>query len=316
MKNLLLSIMFCAALVTALFAQTPQMTYQAVIRDDNGQLLSNRSVSATVKIMVGASEVFSQTYSDNTNAHGLLTVTFGSEDFSTFDWANATISCEVKNGTDVYIAENFQPVTAVPLAIKCISEDGSDTKVSAGSNVTVTGAGTVASPYIVGATAGGGFAHYIGELYGGGIIVSVWKESGVEHGLIASLTDVDTSGKWSSITSAIIGSTAQSPSDGQANTTAIIAQGDVSGAAYLCDNYSANGFDDWYLPAIWEINQCYNAAFVVNAILGATDGFQADYYWSSTENENSSAWYYSFYRGYGYADYKSSTIRVRAVRRF
>jgi hypothetical protein len=36
----------------------------------------------------------------------------------------------------------------------------------------------------------GGFLHYIGELYGGGIVVSVWKEAGYEHGLIASLTDV------------------------------------------------------------------------------------------------------------------------------
>jgi len=162
----------------------------------------------------------------------------------------------------------------------------------------------------------GGFTHYIGELYGGGIVVAVWKESGVEHGLIASLTDVSASAQWSSITGTLIGATAQSPIDGQANTTAIVAQGDVSGAAYLCDNYSAGGFTDWYLPAAWELNQCYNAAFVVNTILGATNGFQFAYYWSSTEYTGTNAWGQNFDYGGTYDDYKDDTCRVRAVRRF
>jgi len=163
---------------------------------------------------------------------------------------------------------------------------------------------------------GPGFTHYIGELFGGGIVVAVWKESGVEKGLIASLTDVSASAKYSSITGTLIGATAQSPIDGQANTTAIVAQGDNSGAAYLCANYSSGGFSDWYLPAAWELNQCYNAAFVVNTILGATNGFQFAYYWSSTEASGTNGWYQSFDTGYPYGANKSSTFRVRAVRRF
>jgi hypothetical protein len=73
-------------------------------------------------------------------------------------------------------------------------------------------------------------------------VVAVWKENGVEKGLIASLTDVSASAKYSSITGTLIGATAQSPIDGQANTTAIVAQGDVSGAAFLCANYTSGGF--------------------------------------------------------------------------
>ena len=196
-------------------------------------------------------------------------------------------------------------------------QDGSETKVTAGTNVTVTGAGTTASPYIVNATVtGGGFTHYIGELYGGGIVVAIWKESGVEKGLVASLVDVSTSAQWSSITSTSIGVTAQSPTDGQANTSAIVAQGDVSGAAYLCDNYSSGGFTDWYLPAAWELNQCYNAAFIVNTILGDTNGFQLAYYWSSTEYNGSSARYHYFSSGTSSYSSKVTTYRVRAVRRF
>ena len=44
---------------------------------------------------------------------------------------------------------------------------------------------------------GVGITHYVGELFGGGIVVAVWKESGVEKGLIASLTDVSASAQYS-----------------------------------------------------------------------------------------------------------------------
>ncbi len=162
---------------------------------------------------------------------------------------------------------------------------------------------------------GVGITHYVGELFGGGIVVAVWKESGVEKGLIASLTDVSASAQYSSITT-LIGATAQSPIDGQANTTAIVAQGDVSGAAYLCANYTSGGFSDWYLPAAWELNQCYNAAFVVNTILGATNGFQFAYYWSSTEVSYNVAWNQSFGNGPSNGGSKTNSFRVRAVRRF
>jgi hypothetical protein len=163
---------------------------------------------------------------------------------------------------------------------------------------------------------GGGFTHYIGELFGGGIVVAVWKESGVEKGLIASLTDVSASAQYSTISGILIGATAQSPIDGQANTVAIVAQGDVSGAAYLCDNYTSGGFSDWYLPAAWELNQCYNAAFVVNTILGATNGFKFASYWSSTEISLSIAWFHGFEFGYTSNNGKYVNYRVRAVRRF
>lgn len=132
--------------------------------------------------------------------------------------------------------------------------------------------------------------------------------------MIASLTDVSSSAQWSSI-GTFIGATAQSPNDGQANTTAIVAQGDVSGAAYLCVNYTSGGFTDWYLPATWELNQCYNAAIVVNIILGSTNGFQVTAYWNSTEVTNAE-WYQDFIDGSMYWTGKTANFRVRAIRRF
>jgi hypothetical protein len=177
----------------------------------------------------------------------------------------------------------------------------------------------------------GGFTHYIGELFGGGIVVSVWKDAqGVEHGLIASLTDLSsailTTWTTSAFQSTLIGPTAQSPINGLANTNAIVAQAGLATtyAAGLCKAYNAGGFNDWYLPATWELNQCYNAAMIVNEVLGDTNGFRfsnsngsGSTYWSSTEGSSSLAWDQDFDNG-SMRIYNKSSIEhpVRAVRRF
>jgi len=97
--------------------------------------------------------------------------------------------------------------------------------------------------------------------------VSVWKTSGVEHGLIASLVDMSAGVvAWSDVTSTQIGLTAESQINGQTNTTAIVAQQTSTSAAQLCKSFNGGGFSDWYLPAIWELNECYKAALVVNNI--------------------------------------------------
>jgi hypothetical protein len=192
-------------------------------------------------------------------------------------------------------------------------QDGTETKITAGTNITVSGTGSSASPYIINSS--GGFTHYIGELYGGGIVVAVWKEAGVERGLIASLTNIGGTPEWSSITSIEVGVSAQSRTDGTGNTNAIIAQGDNGGAAYLCNNYSAYGYADWYLPASWELELCYNAAFIVNTILGS-EGFTEMYYWTSTESGDDSAWALNFRTGLQSVNGKPNPFPVRAIRKF
>ena len=178
----------------------------------------------------------------------------------------------------------------------------------AGNGISIIGNTISASP-------GSGLTHFVGELFGGGIVVAVWKENGIEHGLIASLTDLGIS-TWSNSSSSLIGASAQSRIDGQSNTAAMMTQS-PSGAALLCDNYSAGGFNDWYLPAIWELNQCYNAAFIVNTILGSTNGFQLNSYWSSTESYFTHAFRQNFFNGLSDDSLpKHLNSYVRAVRRF
>ena len=162
------------------------------------------------------------------------------------------------------------------------------------------------------------FSHYIGELFGGGIVVSVYKVSGVEHGLIASLTDLSAGIIWTTAAyqwTSVSGVGAQNNVNGLANSNAIVAQagGGSSYAAGLCRASTAGSFTDWYLPATWELNECFNMAFEVNTVLGDTNGFQSNIpYWSSTEISIAR----SFLTGVFIAANKGDSCRVRAVRRF
>ncbi|MCF8374224.1 MAG: DUF1566 domain-containing protein [Bacteroidales bacterium] len=292
------TILITVLLTTTALAQSPQkMSYQAVIRDVNDALVTNTQVGMQISILQGSASgtvVYTETHTPITNANGLISIEIGGgAGFNAIDWAN-----------DNYFIKT-------------------ETDLSGGINYTITGTSQLLSvPYALHAKTAesitgspGGFTHYIGELYGGGIVVAVWKENGIEKGLIASLTNIGIA-PWSSVTATVIGATAQSLSDGQANTTAIVNQGDTNGAAFLCDNYSAGGFNDWYLPALWELNQCYNAAFVVNTILGTTNGFVGAFYWSSTEHSTGTAWYKSLLFGTADSTNKSYGNRVRAIRRF
>jgi len=223
----------------------------------------------------------------------------------------------IEEGAEVNVNADWNATSGDALILnkpEGISGDGSETVVIAGTNIVVTGTGTYTNPYIINSTAT--TSHYIGELFQGGIIVSVWKTGGIEHGLIASLTDISLPAIWSNVTE-LVGISAQSPFDGQLNTNAIIAQsGHTTSAAKLCNDYVSDGYSDWYLPALWELHQCYNAAYIVNTILGARNGFQFSYYWSSTESYDNYAGFHYFDYGTTYFDYKSSANSVRAVRKF
>ena len=297
---------------SSLFAQAPQkMSYQAVARNGSDQLVANHTVGMQISILQGSetgTAVYVETQTPTTNANGLVSIEIGggtivTGTFSGIDWSTGTYF--IKTETDP----------------------------TGGTTYSITGTSQILSvPYALFAKRTG--EHYIGELYGGGIVVAVWKVAGIEHGLITSLTDISAAIAWSNITDTEIGVTAQSQIDGHSNTNAIISQsGHTSSAAKLCDDYTNTDtgtgiYSDWYLPAIWELKQCYNSVFVINTVLGATNGFQftknsEDGYWSSTEMTDWFAYYLDFGDGtHGNIGFLASNYkldayyRVRAVRRF
>ena len=160
----------------------------------------------------------------------------------------------------------------------------------------------------------------------GGVIFHRYKDGTNENYLVIDTTDISTSSFWSNIDTLLIGATAQSTWDGLSNSNAIVAQvGFTSGAANGCLISTNNGQSDWYLPAIDELSLLWQNRFNVNRTLsgnssastipGATQiGYNN--YWSSTEYNNFTAWYFYFGNGYAGSISKNNTYYVRAVRKF
>ena len=96
MKKLLLTLSIFATLTTTFFAQAPEsISYQAVIRDANNNLLTNSPVGMQISIIqssINGIPVYVETQSPSTNVNGLVSLEIGmgtviSGDFATIDWA-------------------------------------------------------------------------------------------------------------------------------------------------------------------------------------------------------------------------------------
>jgi len=191
-------------------------------------------------------------------------------------------------------------------------QDGSETKVTAGTNVTVTGSGTTISPYVVGAT-----VLTIGQSYQGGIIF--WLDLSGQHGLIAATADQSTGIRWYNGTNRYTGTTGDGLYAGAMNTAMIVATQMVDAqtenfAAKVCADYSVTvggvTYGDWYLPSKYELYLLY----LQNTVVG---GFASGaYYWSSTESNDLMAWLHFFDNNYQGAQFKDNAYYVRAIRAF
>jgi hypothetical protein len=161
----------------------------------------------------------------------------------------------------------------------------------------------------------------IGKRIGGGVVIAEWDENGVHKGLIASLTNLSALVvQWTVLAqqNSLIGPTAQTQSDGLGNTNAIILQTGapavITNAAGLARLHNDGGYTDWYLPSKWELSMCYNAATIVNRVLGVNSFSNSGFYWSSTELNVNFAYNFSFDYGTASNTTKSLGGHVRAVR--
>jgi hypothetical protein len=106
--------------------------------------------------------------------------------------------------------------------------------------------------------------------------------------------------------------------DGLANTNTLVSFGTLSHpAAGVCKYLTTGGYNTWYLPAQNELTTMYNNR---NTTPFATaNAFLGEYYFSSTEYSGSyghqSAMTRQFGSGSAYPNYKSSSFKVRAVRK-
>ena len=153
----------------------------------------------------------------------------------------------------------------------------------------------------------GGFTHYLGEAFNGGIIYDLYRGSdSLEHGLIVALTE--SSAQWQSTATLV---NANRTEDGSYNTALMTG----SPAAI----YIATLGSGWYLPSIDELGILYYNRYYAQKGLragGNTLLSNTLYYWSSTEYNASDGFYFYFFYGYANNTYKTSTYRVRGIRAF
>lgn len=303
---------FAAVLITAnVFAQSPEkMTYQAVIRSSSKQLIANQPIGMKTSILQGSVSgalVYGEIYNPNpkTNENGLVTVEIGTGipvagSFSAINWSAGPyyIKTEIDptGGTSYTITATDQ-LMSVPYALHAKTAEK------------ITGTGS----------------HYVGELYGGGVVF--WVDHTGLHGLICSMVNVAENHIWSNIQNKEIGTAAQSDWNGLGNSNAIIGQnGHYKSAAKVCldyinADYGTGIFTDWYLPSIAELNHVWNNFYEVQKALtndgnASTTPIRRYYYWSSTEYNFETSWYFLMDDGRVDTAELNYAHAVRAVRAF
>jgi hypothetical protein len=127
MKNLYLSVVLLLTTILA-FAQSPQnINYQAVVRNNVGEVIKNQSVRFKLSVTEGANgtSTYSETHSATTNSLGLVNLTIGAGTvatgtFAAINWANGgkflKVEVDATGGTN-YTLMGTQQLVSVPYAL-------------------------------------------------------------------------------------------------------------------------------------------------------------------------------------------------------
>ena len=155
----------------------------------------------------------------------------------------------------------------------------------------------------------------IGQNVLGGVVAYILQsgdpgyDANVQHGLIASTTDITNIG-WG-CTTTVSGADGTDIGTGNQNTIDIVNACADTGdfAAHASFNLTLNGQSDWYLPSKDELNKLY-----LNRT--AIGGFGTGQYWSSSEFASNAAWNQNFSDGAQYNELKNRSLNARPIRMF
>lgn len=158
----------------------------------------------------------------------------------------------------------------------------------------------------------------LGDEFEGGKIF--YLNSPGDHGLISSKTDLTYSGEFGDETlfswgaESLLGT---ENSNGKNNTKLMSESAPSSGyAGFLFKNggFSQNGFSDWYIPSIEELELLKENKKYVGGFSNNTD-WEA-MYWSSSESNEKEAFILNFNALMGNTNNKTRAFKIRPIRSF
>ncbi len=122
------TLLFATSILTAVFAQSPnKMSYQAIVRDANDNLVKEQSVGMQISILQGSAtgtEVYVERHISQTNINGLVGIEIGggtviSGEIATIDWSSGTYFLKTEidiNGGANYSITGTSQFLSVPYA--------------------------------------------------------------------------------------------------------------------------------------------------------------------------------------------------------
>lgn len=134
-KSMLWLVVFFIFTSVALKAQSPQkINFQSIVRNTNGVIVSNKSVSFKITILSGSisgTPVYSEAHLKTTDAIGLVSLQIGtgtvsSGVFSSIDWGNASHFIKLEadfTGGNTYVTLGTQELMSVPYAMYAAKTD-------------------------------------------------------------------------------------------------------------------------------------------------------------------------------------------------
>ena len=284
-------ILIIALLITSkVLAQSPEkMSYQAIVRNTDGGLVSNKSIGVQISILQGTvsgTAAYVETHAPTSNINGLITL----------DWGAQTYFIKI------------------------------ETDLTGGSNYTISGTSQLLSvPFALYAKKAGNVKTYkIGDFAHGGIVF--WVDETKQHGLVCAKQDQISATKWFA---GKFGSTYARGNGlfaGKSNNTLIISTqvfyDDSDYAARICNQLEVieNSvlYGDWYLPSVFELKLLSQSLAIINNTSTNNEGSALlnSFYWSSTEASSNNAKIVNVSNAQESSVFKSSQNPVRAIRSF
>ena len=290
-------------MIAAISPQTPdKMSYQAVIRDTEGNLVTDQEIGMQISILQGSADgtvVYTETQTSLTNENGLVSIEIGGEaGFAEIDWSDGPYLIKTETdplGGTTYTITGTSQLLSVPYALH---------------------ARTVEEINII--------TYEIGDFAHGGVVFYV--EPCGTKGLVAAINDRNGGAgiDWSSFNYLTLAKR-NGIYAGKENTSTIlaasIANNDVDlHAAGVCACYKGVNYGDWYLPSLEELYLIHINREAINKTAVESGGsvFSGNNYWSSTEISEDRAWRLNITTGDPVSTVKLPVVqpRVRAVRAF